>query len=98
MYTRLPIPISDVYLKWSATEVEIKLSRDNVDAVEAGEDDVSAAAAADGDAENSRETSEMDYNDLPQHLQLGSQLTFSITVLQASGIPADCTDVFCQFK
>jgi len=36
--------------------------------------------------------------DLPHHLVLGSQLTFSVTVLQASDLPADCTDVFCQFK
>jgi len=59
-----------------------------------------AAAAADDDDDDSREMcSETDNcTDLPQHLQLGSQLTFSITVLQASGIPTDCTDVFCQFK
>jgi len=42
--------------------------------------------------------SDVDESDLPEHLQLGSQLTFCITVLQASGLPADCTDVFCQFK
>jgi len=61
--------------------------------------DVSAAAATDDDDDDDAEmNTEMDYNDLPQHLKLGSLLTFSITVLQASGIPADCTDVFCQFK
>ena len=37
-------------------------------------------------------------DELPSHLQLGSQLTFRVTILQASGISADYTDVFCQFK
>jgi len=59
-------------------------------------EDAAAAAAADDDAQSDR-LYDIDYNDLPHHLILGSQLTFSITVLQASGIPADCTDVFCQF-
>ena len=85
-----------------ATEVETEMERDDIEAltvgIEADEDDVSAAATADDDDAENRDTSEMDYNDLPQHLKLGSHLTFSITVLQASGIPADCTDVFCQFK
>lgn len=52
----------------------------------------------DDDADSYRPVCDVDYNDLPPHLSVGSQLTFSITVLQASGIPADCTDVFCQFK
>ena len=58
-----------------------------------------AAAASDADADDvAMETCEVDESDLPDHLQIGSQLTFSITVLQASGLPTDCTDVFCQFK
>ena len=35
---------------------------------------------------------------LPTHLSLGRQFTFRVTVLQASGIQGDCSDVFCQFK
>ena len=65
--------------------------------IESDGDDMSAAATA-ADTEGHQQIPEMDYSDLPQHLKLGSQLIFSITVLQASGIPTDCTDVFCQFK
>ncbi|XP_043239569.1 kinesin-like protein unc-104 isoform X3 [Amphibalanus amphitrite] len=35
---------------------------------------------------------------LPAHLTLGRQFTFRVTVLQASGIQGDCSDVFCQFN
>jgi kinesin family member 1 len=35
---------------------------------------------------------------LPEHLRIGSQLTFRVTVLQASGISSDYSDIFCQFK
>jgi len=70
--------------------------------VEGDESEISVSAAGphdDDDDENSKgQLSDIDYTDLPQHLGLGSVLTFSITVLQASGISADCTDVFCQFK
>jgi hypothetical protein len=41
---------------------------------------------------------DVDENDLPEHLRIGSQLTFRVTVLQASGISSDYSDVFCQFK
>lgn len=37
-------------------------------------------------------------DELPEHLQLGAHFTFRVTLLQASGIAADYTDVFCQFK
>ena len=57
-----------------------------------------ATDATDDDDDSKREMSDIELSDLPHHLSLGSQLTFSITILQASGIPADCTDVFCQFK
>ena len=35
---------------------------------------------------------------LQQHLRLGSEFTFRVTVLQASSIPAEYADIFCQFK
>uniref|UniRef100_A0A4W3H4M0 Kinesin family member 1B n=1 Tax=Callorhinchus milii TaxID=7868 RepID=A0A4W3H4M0_CALMI len=33
-----------------------------------------------------------------EHLKLGSIFTFRVTVLQASGIPAEYADIFCQFN
>ncbi len=36
--------------------------------------------------------------DLPEHLNLGSQFTFRVTVLQASAISPEYADIFCQFK
>lgn len=35
---------------------------------------------------------------LPQHLKLGSEFTFRVTVLQAVGISREYADIFCQFK
>ena len=37
-------------------------------------------------------------DDLPGHLKVGSQFTFRVTVLQASGISPEYADIFCQFK
>lgn len=37
-------------------------------------------------------------DDLPEHLQIGQQFTFRVTVLQASGISPEYADIFCQFK
>ena len=36
--------------------------------------------------------------ELPDHLKIGSTLTFRVTVLQASGISQEYADIFCQFK
>jgi kinesin family protein 1 len=36
--------------------------------------------------------------ELPQHLILGSEFTFRVTVLQAVGIATEYSDIFCQFK
>lgn len=33
-----------------------------------------------------------------QHLKIGSNFTFRVTVLQASSISAEYADIFCQFK
>ncbi|XP_066904083.1 kinesin-like protein unc-104 isoform X2 [Halyomorpha halys] len=34
----------------------------------------------------------------PAHLPVGSDFTFRVTVLQAVGIPAEYSDIFCQFN
>lgn len=40
-----------------------------------------------------------DNNDeLGEHLQVGKEFTFRVTVLQATGIGAEYADIFCQFK
>ncbi|XP_070490677.1 kinesin-like protein unc-104 isoform X3 [Chironomus tepperi] len=33
-----------------------------------------------------------------EHLMIGKEFTFRVTVLQASGIPAEFSDIFCQFN
>lgn len=33
-----------------------------------------------------------------EHLQVGKEFTFRVTVLQATGIGAEYADIFCQFK
>jgi len=33
-----------------------------------------------------------------EHLAIGTQFTFCINLLQASGIPAEYCDVYCQFR
>lgn len=55
-------------------------------------------------AEDVNEGAEVDYcpqinvKELPEHLQLGSQFQFRVTVLQASCISPEYADIFCQFK
>ncbi|XP_071110195.1 kinesin-like protein unc-104 isoform X4 [Haliotis cracherodii] len=41
---------------------------------------------------------DMNSKELPEHLQLGSQFQFRVTVLQASGISPEYADIFCQFN
>ncbi|OCT72208.1 kinesin-like protein KIF1B isoform X2 [Xenopus laevis] len=36
--------------------------------------------------------------DIGEHLKIGSVFTFRVTVLQASGIPPEYADIFCQFN
>ncbi|XP_040182354.1 kinesin-like protein KIF1B isoform X6 [Rana temporaria] len=36
--------------------------------------------------------------DVGEHLKIGSVFTFRVTVLQASGIPPEYADIFCQFN
>lgn len=33
-----------------------------------------------------------------EHLLIGKEFTFRVTVLQATGIAAEYADIFCQFK
>jgi kinesin family protein 1 len=41
---------------------------------------------------------EINENELPGHLKLGSQLLFRVTILEASEISPEYADIFCQFK
>ncbi|KAL5014912.1 hypothetical protein ScPMuIL_009182 [Solemya velum] len=41
---------------------------------------------------------DIDEKDLPEHLKLGSQFQFRVTILQASGIVPEYADIFCQFN
>ena len=59
------------------------------------EDDIGDADSGRGDSSVS---SDMKEEDLPDHLQLGSEFTFRVTVLQAMGISTEYADIFCQFK
>ena len=42
--------------------------------------------------------SDLKEEDIPDHLKLGKEFTFRVTVLQAVGIPTEYADIFCQFK
>ncbi|CAB3253143.1 unnamed protein product [Arctia plantaginis] len=42
--------------------------------------------------------SELKEEDLPDHLTLGKEFTFRVTVLQAHSVSTDYADVFCQFN
>ncbi|XP_043529829.1 kinesin-like protein unc-104 isoform X10 [Frieseomelitta varia] len=59
------------------------------------EDDIGDADSGRGDSSVS---SDMKEEDLPDHLQLGSEFTFRVTVLQAMGISTEYADIFCQFN
>jgi len=41
---------------------------------------------------------DIDEQDLPKHLKIGSQFMFRVTILEASGISPEYADIFCQFK
>lgn len=59
------------------------------------EDDIGDADSGRGDSSVS---SDMKEEDLPDHLLLGSEFTFRVTVLQAMGISTEYADIFCQIK
>lgn len=41
---------------------------------------------------------EMKSVDIPEHLTIGTQFQFRVTILQASNISPEYADIFCQFK
>lgn len=50
-----------------------------------------------GDSSVSSELHEV-ADEMGEHLQIGKEFTFRVTVLQATGISAEYADIFCQFK
>lgn len=50
-----------------------------------------------GDSSVSSELHEV-ADETGEHLQIGKEFTFRVTVLQATGISAEYADIFCQFK
>ncbi|XP_028050181.2 kinesin-like protein unc-104 isoform X6 [Monomorium pharaonis] len=59
------------------------------------EDDIGDADSGRGDSSVS---SDMKEEELPDHLQPGTEFTFRVTVLQAMGISTEYADIFCQFN
>lgn len=55
-------------------------------------------ADADSGRGDSSLASELKDEELPEHLTLGREFTFRVTVLQAHAVSTDYADVFCQFK
>lgn len=53
---------------------------------------------ADSGRGDSSLASELKDEELPEHLTLGKEFTFRVTVLQAHNVATDYADVFCQFK
>ncbi|XP_028040229.1 kinesin-like protein unc-104 isoform X7 [Bombyx mandarina] len=53
---------------------------------------------ADSGRGDSSLASELKEEDLPEHLTLGKEFTFRVTVLQAHSVATDYADVFCQFN
>ncbi|XP_052743331.1 kinesin-like protein unc-104 isoform X6 [Bicyclus anynana] len=53
---------------------------------------------ADSGRGDSSLASELKEEDLPEHLTLGREFTFRVTVLQAHSVSTDYADVFCQFN
>lgn len=52
-----------------------------------------------GDSSVSSEVHEATNNDeTAEHLLIGKEFTFRVTVLQATGIGPEYADIFCQFK
>ncbi|CAH2043360.1 unnamed protein product, partial [Iphiclides podalirius] len=53
---------------------------------------------ADSGRGDSSLASELKEEELPEHLTLGREFTFRVTVLQAHSVSTDYADVFCQFN
>lgn len=53
---------------------------------------------ADSGRGDSSVSSDVKEDEIPEHLSVGKEFTFRVTVLQAVGISAEYADIFCQFK
>ncbi|XP_062531092.1 kinesin-like protein unc-104 isoform X2 [Bombyx mori] len=72
--------------------VEVQDSNIKIEELAGGECD------ADSGRGDSSLASELKEEDLPEHLTLGKEFTFRVTVLQAHSVATDYADVFCQFN
>ncbi|XP_073962164.1 kinesin family member unc-104 isoform X3 [Choristoneura fumiferana] len=75
---------------------------DRIDAADSNIKIEELALAGECDADSGRGdsslASELKEEDLPEHLTLGREFTFRVTVLQAHSVSTDYADVFCQFN
>ena len=55
-------------------------------------------AEAEGLKNGDEVSTDVNDEELPEHLKIGQQFTFRVTVLQASGISPEYADIFCQFN
>lgn len=53
---------------------------------------------ADSGRGDSSVSSDVKEEEIPEHLMIGKEFTFRVTVLQAVGVSTEYADVFCQFK
>ncbi|XP_044758313.1 kinesin-like protein unc-104 isoform X2 [Coccinella septempunctata] len=53
---------------------------------------------ADSGRGDSSVSSDVKEDEIPEHLSVGKEFTFRVTVLQAVGISAEYADIFCQFN
>ncbi|XP_067134761.1 kinesin-like protein unc-104 isoform X2 [Centruroides vittatus] len=51
-----------------------------------------------GHGDSSISSEGCDEDDLPEHLQIGKEFAFRVTLLQAIGISKEYADIFCQFN
>lgn len=60
--------------------------------------EVETETDADSGRGDSSLSSELQELSAAEHLLIGKEFTFRVTVLQASGIGPEYSDIFCQFK
>ncbi|KAK7482513.1 hypothetical protein BaRGS_00026224, partial [Batillaria attramentaria] len=89
------------YFKTVSPPQDVVSSREELRIVEGqGQGSDNSGLASEGGVEGG----EIDYcpeisvKELPEHLQLGQQFQFRVTVLQASCISPEYADIFCQFN
>lgn len=61
-------------------------------------EDTELETDADSGRGDSSVSSELQELSAAEHLLIGKEFTFRVTVLQASGIGPEYSDIFCQFK